>query len=122
MTEALTKKPTLAELKVAARVLQEEDPSLTAARYSLRMQEAKDLLDESLRRSNIGTRTYLDHLVARCRLDAEYIQTLQNLGLLPLQLGTSVQEKYEFKATVGLSPDSGRRVNMFDPPKTIDAE
>jgi hypothetical protein len=29
MTEALTKKPTLAELKVAARVLLEEDPSLT---------------------------------------------------------------------------------------------
>lgn len=122
MSEALTKHRTLTELRVAARALLEEDPSLTAARYALRMQEAKDLLDESIRQSNVGTKTYLDHLVARCRLDAEYIQTLQNLGLLPLQLGTSVQEKYEFKATVGLSPDSGRRVNMFDPPKIIDAE
>ncbi len=62
MTEALTKQPTLAELKVAARVLLEEDPSLTAARYALRMQEAKDLLDESIRQSNIGTKAYLDHL------------------------------------------------------------
>jgi len=34
MTEALTKQPTLAELRVAARVLLEEDPSLTAARYA----------------------------------------------------------------------------------------
>jgi hypothetical protein len=31
MSEALTKKPTLGELKEAARVLLEEDPSLTAA-------------------------------------------------------------------------------------------
>ena len=71
MTEALTKQPSVAELKVAARLLLEEDPSLTAARYALRMQEAKDLLDESLRQSNVGTRTYLDHLLARCRLDAD---------------------------------------------------
>ena len=35
MTEALTKPLTLAELKVAARVLLEEDPSLTVARYAL---------------------------------------------------------------------------------------
>jgi hypothetical protein len=41
MTEALTKQPTLAELKFTARVLIEEDPSLTAARYALRMQQAK---------------------------------------------------------------------------------
>jgi hypothetical protein len=122
MTEALTKKPTLAELKVAARVLLEEDPSLTAARYSLRMQEAKDLLDESIRQSKSGTKTYLDHLVARCRLDAEYIQTLQALGLLPHSLGTAVREEYHFKATVGLmDPQSGRDINMFNP-KTIDAE
>src|SRR6266576_171929 len=119
MTEALTKQPTLTELKLAARVLLEEDPSLTAARYSIRMQEAKDLLDESIRQSNVGTKTYLDHLVARCRLDAEYIQTLQNLGLLPLQLGTSVQEKYECKATSGrMDPQSRRDINMF---KTIAA-
>ena len=67
MTEALTKQPALAELKVAARVLLEEDPSLMAARYSLRMQEAKDLLDESIRQSKSGTKTHLDHLVARLR-------------------------------------------------------
>jgi len=36
MTEALTKQPTLAELRVAARVLLDEDPSLTAARYGAR--------------------------------------------------------------------------------------
>ena len=119
MTEALTKQPTLAELKAAARVLLDEDPSLTAARYSLRMQEAKDLLDESIRQSKCGTKTHLDHLVARCRLDAEYIQTLQKLGLLPLQLGISVQEKYEFKATSGLMDSQSRQdINMF----TIDAE
>ena len=120
MTEALTKQPTLAELKTAARVLLEEDPSLTAARYSLRMQEVKDLLDESIRQSKSGTKTHLDHLVARCRLDAEYIQTLQALGLLPHSLGTAVREEYHFKATVGLmDPQSRRDINMFNP-KTID--
>jgi hypothetical protein len=67
----------MAELKVAARVLLEEDPSLTAARNTFRIQEAQDLLDESLRQSNIGTKTYLDHIVARCRLDTDYITTLQ---------------------------------------------
>jgi hypothetical protein len=38
MSEALTKHRTLTELRVAARALLEEDPSLTAARYALRMQ------------------------------------------------------------------------------------
>jgi len=121
MTEALTRQPTLAELKVAARVLLEEDPSLTAARYALRMQEAKDLLDESIRQSNVGTKTYLDHLVARCRLDAEYIEVLQNLGLLPHHLGAAVIEKYEFSSSVGMWADATRTVDMFDNPKT-DAE
>jgi hypothetical protein len=69
MTEALCKQPSLAELKVAARVLLEEDSSLTAAGYVLRMQNPKNLLDESIRQSNVGTKTYLDHLAARCRLD-----------------------------------------------------
>jgi len=64
MSETLTKPPTLTELKVAARVLLEEDPSLTAARYALRMQEAKDLLDESIRQSNVGTKTYLAFITA----------------------------------------------------------
>jgi hypothetical protein len=54
MTQALIKQPTLADLQAAARVLLEEDPSLTAARYTLRMQEAKDLLDESLRHPGIN--------------------------------------------------------------------
>ena len=118
MSEALAKQPTLAELKIAARVLLEEDPSLTAARYSLRMQEVKDLLDESIRQSKSGTKTHLDHLVARCRLDGEYITTLQALGLLPHSLGTAVREEYHFTATVGLMDQSKRRdVNMF----TIDA-
>jgi hypothetical protein len=122
MSEALIKQPTRAELQVAARVLLEEDPSLTAARYSLRMQEAKQLLDESIRQSKSGTKTHLDHLVARCRLDAEYIQTLQGLGLLPQSLGTSVREEYHFKATVGLMPDAANNSRrLFDPP-TIDAE
>jgi hypothetical protein len=117
MTQALIKQPTLAELQVAARVLLEEDPSLTAARYTLRMQEAKDLLDESLRQSNVGTKTYLDHVVARCRLDAEYIQTLQTLGLLPHQLGASVVEKYEFSSKVGMWVDASKRtVDLFDGP------
>jgi hypothetical protein len=116
MKDALTKQPTMPELKIAARVLLEEDPALTAARYALRMQEAKDLLDESICQSNVGTKTYLDHLVARCRLDAEYIQTLQNLGLLPHQLGTAVTEKYEFRSSVGLWSDaSTRTVDMFNP-------
>lgn len=101
MSEALTKQPALAELKLAARVLIEEGPSLTAARYAIRLQEAKDLLDESIRQSNIGTKTYLDHLMARCRLDAEYTEVLQNLGLLPHRLGAAVVEKYEFSTPVG---------------------
>jgi len=119
--ETLRGAHTLTELKVAARVLLEEDPSLTAARYALRMQEAKDLLDESIRQSNVGTKTYLDHLVARCRLDAEYIQTLQALGLLPHSLGAAVVEKYEFSSSVGMWTDATRTVDMFDNPKA-DAE
>jgi hypothetical protein len=121
MTKALTKQPTLAELKIAARALLEEDPSLTAARYALRMQEAKDLLDESIRQSNVGTKTYLDHLVARCRLDAEYIEVLQNLGLLPHHLGAALVEQYEFSSSVGIWADATRTVDMFDNPKA-DAE
>jgi hypothetical protein len=116
MTQALMKQPTLADLKLAARTLLEEDPALTAARFSLRMKEAKALLDESLHQSNIGTKTYLDHIVARCRLDADYITTLQTLGLLPHQLGASVVEKYEFKSKVGMWIDGTRRVDMFDEP------
>lgn len=114
MSEALTKQPTLAELKVAARVLLEEDPSLTVARYAHRMREATNLLDESIRQTQSGTRTHLDHLLARCRLDAEYIEVLQNLGLLPHQLGAAVVEKYEFRSSVGLWVDANpRTVDMF---------
>jgi hypothetical protein len=120
MTEALTKQPTLAELKVAARVLLEEDPSLVAAQFSLRHQETIRLIDEAILQAKAGTATYLNHLIARCRLDTEYIQTLQALGILPHSLGAAVREEYHFKATVGLIDlQSGRRdINMF---KTIDA-
>ena len=102
MTEALTKPLTLAELKVAARVLLEEDPSLTVARYAHRMKEATNLLDESIHQTQSGTRIHLDHLLARCRLDAEYIEVLQKVGLLPHQLGAAVIEKYEFRSSVGM--------------------
>jgi len=97
LSETLTKQPTLGDLKLAG-----------------------SLLDESIRQSKSGTKTHLDHLVARCRLDVAYIQTLQKLGLLPLHLGISVQEKYEFKATSGLMDQSRRRYININP-KTIDA-
>lgn len=83
MTETLTKPLTLAEVKVAAHLLRQEDPALTVARYAHRMPEVTKQLDESIRQTQSGTRTHLDHMVARCRLDAEHIQVLQNLGTLP---------------------------------------
>jgi hypothetical protein len=99
MTEALTKQPTLAELKVAAHVLLEEGPSLVAGHYRLRHQETIRLLLP--------------------RLDTEYIQTMQALGILPHSLGAAVREEYHFKASVGLIDLQSKRrdINMF---KTID--
>jgi hypothetical protein len=47
---------------------------------------------------------------------------LQSLQVLPKSLGTSHIHRYDFKARVGLMPESGRRVDQFSTVREIQGE
>jgi hypothetical protein len=98
-----------------------EDSRALAARFQIMHEQTMRELDEALKEARIGTATYLNHLIAREKLEANYISTLMELGLITRAPANYYVEKFEFKSTVGLMPQSGRDTTMFDPP-TIDAE
>lgn len=79
-------------------------------------------VEKSAAAASIGGRTYLDHQLALWKLQNEYITRLQDLGILPKELGNMTVEKYEFTASVGLE-SKGRPLNTIsDKPQTVPAE
>ena len=93
------------------------DSILALAKLRLNYESRMALLAASLKESKAGTQTYVNTLRVMGEEERRQLELEQSLGLLPKSLGVAVTERFDFKATVGLSQDSGRRTTMF-----VDAE
>jgi len=70
---------------------------------------------EKMLKSLPAGRTKLQVIVAMERLANEHYELLMDMGALSRAAQLSTVVNYEFKASVGLMPASGRTVNQFNP-------
>jgi hypothetical protein len=103
MNEALTVSTTRLQ---NVESLLDEDASVLAAKYHVMHEQTMQQLNDALAEAKIGTATYLNHLIAREKLEANYLSTLMDLGLIRRAPVNYNVERFDFKATVGLMPDA----------------
>lgn len=98
--------------------LLQEDASVLAAKYREMHKQTMEQLNDALAQAKAGTSTYLNYLVAREKLEANYLSTLMDLGMITRAPINYNVERFDFRATVGLMPDAAQRRT----PPFIDAE
>jgi hypothetical protein len=106
--------------EAVAEEIKEEDVGLILADLRLCFEKTIRNIEKSAHKAKLGSANYLEHQKSLFKMQQDYVKGLQDLGVLPKELGTLHVDKFEFKASVGLEA-AGRPVNMYDPP-TIPAE
>jgi len=98
-----------------AKLIREDDIGLVIADIALTFERQVQDIERSKNKSQIGSRTYLEHCRAIARMQVERVQLLQELGFYPKNLGNMTVNKFEYRAVVTKdgSVDT-RRVDMGD--------
>lgn len=85
-----------------ARFIKHDDISLVLADIALSFDRQVNDIEDSKRKCDKGTRTYLEHCKAIFNLEIAKVNALQSLGYYPKDLGQLTVQKFEYKATVGV--------------------
>jgi len=106
-----------------AKLLKEDDISLIIADIVMMFDRQVRDIEKSKMKCEIGTRTYLEHCKSIFSLQKDMIQSLQDLGYYPQNLGNMTIDKYEYKAIVMKdgSVDT-RRIDLKEPNMIKEAE
>lgn len=101
-----------------ARFLKDEmtkDLSLVVADIAMDFEKQVLDLERSKHKCKLGTKQYVDHCTSIFNLRIKMIQTYQDIGYLPKNLGAMTVEKFEYKAVVHKDGSvNTRSVEMFD--------
>lgn len=111
-----------------AKLIKEDDIALVIADIALNFDRQVKDLEQSKKKCDPGTRTYMEHCRAIFTMELAKVKALQDLGYYPKNLGNLSIEKFEYRAIV--SKDGGvdtRPVNLqiadsADEQKILDAE
>lgn len=91
------------------------DPTVIVADLLIMRDDLLTELRKSMKSTTLGTRSRLDHLLAIKSINIDTVKALQDLGVLPKELGHLQTENYDFKAYVIKDAQVvTRRLDMFD--------
>jgi len=107
--------------EAVAEEVKGEDVGLILADLRLCFNKCYRNVENSARKAKLGQMTYLEHQKTLFRMQQDYVKGLQDLGVLPKDLGTMHVTRFDFQASVGLDA-TGRPMSMYDNPRTIPAE
>ena len=102
--------------KATARRVLQEDVDTTVGRLTVVHERHMALLEDALTRVTPGSKLFLDTVKALERMENEFTELMQGLGVLPKNLGNSTVTKFEFSTHSGLMEPSERSVDQFNPP------
>lgn len=101
-----------------AKYLKDEmtkDLALVIADIAMDFERQVADIERSKSRCKMGTKQYVDHCTSIFNLRIKMIQTFQDIGYLPKNLGAMTVEKFEYKAVVHKDGSvNTRSVEMFD--------
>ncbi len=103
-----------------AKLIKDEDIGLVVADVYITFENQVRDLERSKAKCKLGSKEYVSHCKAIFDMRRQSIESLQNLGYYPKNLGNMTVEKFEYRAIFNKdgSADS-RPVDMFDAPEKL---
>lgn len=83
-----------------AKQIKKEDVGLVIADIRMALEQQIRNVESSLRKCQLGTRTYLEHCKTIMAMRLQSVEALQKLGYYPLNLGNSTVERFDYVAIV----------------------
>jgi hypothetical protein len=99
--------------EAVAEEVKDEDVGLILADLRLCFNKVMRNIEKSAQKAKLGTMTYLEHQKSSFKLQQDYVKGLQDLGVLPKDLGTLHVEKFQFTASVGMQPPTSASVPVI---------
>ena len=84
-----------------AKDVREDDPMLVVADLVMSFEKAIREVERSMAKCKLGSRTYLEHASKLFRMQLDKVKALQDLAVLPKNLGNLSVTKYSYAAYVG---------------------
>lgn len=116
VSERQIRKDRAAIRKKKSEYIKTEDVSLVIADIAINTDRQIYDLEKSKGKCKLGTKNYLDHCKAIVELEQKKIKLMQDLGYYPKNLGTLVEQKFEFKSTIT------RDTSMLERPLNMEFE
>lgn len=92
-----------------------KDLGLVIADISMDFERQVLDLERSKSKCKLGSKPYVDHCTSIFNLRIKMVETFQNIGYLPKNLGAMTVEKFEYKAVVHKDGSvNTRSIEMFD--------
>lgn len=101
VSEALIRRDKQTIRQEKAAMIKKDDVGLVIADIAFTFESQISDLEKAKKKAVVGSRTYLDYCKAIFDLQIKKVETLQNLGFYPKNLGNLTVQQYAFKAYVG---------------------
>lgn len=86
--------------KDVADRMKEDDPGLVVADIAIAFENQVKDIERSKNKCKLGSRVYLEHCKTLFSIQLQKVKALQDLGILPKNLGNMTMESFAFQAIV----------------------